>query len=288
MVTVLAIVTLVSLMMTIAFAAVVVKLLRDERRRSDARVTALTELADAARSSIASDEEPAFRPRPAIAPLPVERTESPRVVRVERTDPPRIVEPPPVEPSLPPFEDFELEPSSVVTGSGELFAPRQERSPWLRRLGVVGGIALLAVTIGAAARFAMTPRAGSDAPKQTQTQSSASTPGGLLELLSLDHEQKANTLTISGVVQNPRDGAQLSRIAATAFLFGADGTFLASGRAPLDFTVLRPGDESRFVITVQVTAPVARYRVGFRGEDGRIIGHIDRRGTTTMAHNQGF
>ena len=34
-----------------------------------------------------------------------------------------------------------------------------------------------------------------------------------------------------------------------------------------------------FVISVPVTAPVARYRVGFRGEDGRIIGHVDRRGS---------
>ncbi len=78
-------------------------------------------------------------------------------------------------------------------------------------------------------------------------------------------------------MQNPRDGAVLSKVIATALLFGPDGTFLASGRAPLDFTVLRPGDESGFVINVPVTAPVARYRVGFRSEDGRVIGHIDRR-----------
>ena len=70
---------------------------------------------------------------------------------------------------------------------------------------------------------------------------------------------------------------------ATALLFGADGAFLASGGAPLDFTVLRPGDESPFVIDVPVTAPVARYRVGFRSEDGRVIGHVDRRTAATMA-----
>ena len=66
-------------------------------------------------------------------------------------------------------------------------------------------------------------------------------------------------------------------------LFDSDGTFLASGRAPLDFTVLRPGDESGFVITVPVKAPVARYRVGFRNEDGHVIGHIDRRTAATLA-----
>ncbi len=106
---------------------------------------------------------------------------------------------------------------------------------------------------------------------------------GLLELLSLKQSQEANALTITGLVQNPRDGAVLSKVSATALLFGPDGTFLASGRAALDFTVLRPGDESGFVINVPVTAPVARYRVGFRSEDGRVIGHIDRRTAATMA-----
>ena len=60
-------------------------------------------------------------------------------------------------------------------------------------------------------------------------------------------------------------------------LFGADGAFLASGRAPLDVTHARgratsPASSS----AVAGTAAVARYRVGFRGEDGRIIGHVDR------------
>ena len=102
-------------------------------------------------------------------------------------------------------------------------------------------------------------------------------------MLSLKQTQDTGALTITGLVQNPRDGAVLSKISATALVFGADGTFLASGRAPLDYTVLRPGDESGFVISVPVSAPVARYRVGFRSEDGRVIGHIDRRTATTMA-----
>jgi hypothetical protein len=105
----------------------------------------------------------------------------------------------------------------------------------------------------------------------------------MLDLLSLDHAQKPDVLTITGLVQNPNGGAPLSNIAATAFLFGADGTFLASGRAPLDFASLRPGAETGFVINVPVNVPVARYRVGFRGEDGRIIGHVDRRLSATIA-----
>jgi hypothetical protein len=104
-----------------------------------------------------------------------------------------------------------------------------------------------------------------------------------LELLSLRHSQEEGRLVITGLVQNPRAGVPLSRVIATAFLFSSDGTFLASGRAPLDFSTLAAGDESPFVLTVPVTAPVARYRVGFRAEDGRVIAHIDRRSAGTLA-----
>ena len=55
------------------------------------------------------------------------------------------------------------------------------------------------------------------------------------------------------------------------------------GRAPLDFATLAPGDESPFVLGVPVSGTVARYRVGFRSEDGRVIAHIDRRAAGTLA-----
>ena len=104
-----------------------------------------------------------------------------------------------------------------------------------------------------------------------------------LELVSLRHLQQAQTLTVTGLVQNPRTGAPLSHVVATAFVFGPDGTFLASSRAPLDFTTLAPGDESPFVVTVPVTGAVSRYRIGFRGEDGRVIAHVDKRGPDALA-----
>ena len=54
------------------------------------------------------------------------------------------------------------------------------------------------------------------------------------------------------------------------------GTFAGSGRAPLDFTTLDPGDESPFVVTLPNAAGVGRYRVSFRTEDGAVR-HVDRR-----------
>jgi hypothetical protein len=107
-----------------------------------------------------------------------------------------------------------------------------------------------------------------------------------LELLSLRDSQEDSRLTVTGLVQNPRAGAPLNRVVATAFVFAADGTFLASGRAPLDFSTLAPGDESPFVITIPVKGTVARYRVGFRNEEGHVIGHVDRRSTGTLARSE--
>jgi hypothetical protein len=238
MVTILAVVTSISLVLTLALIVVVMRLLRGDRQRSDARAAALAQLA--------AIDEPA--------------------------DDPRFTVMDPIE-----------EPAAIplAAAPAELFTVREQRSAWPWRLGVVAALALLVVTIGIAFRV-LTP-SKSAATVAAEQQSSSQAASGLLELMSLKHAQQGDALTITGLVKNPRDGQPLSKVTATAFLFAADGTFLASGRAPLDFTVLRPGDESGFVINVPVNGVVARYRLGFRSEDGRIIGHVDRRGASTMA-----
>jgi len=95
--------------------------------------------------------------------------------------------------------------------------------------------------------------------------------------VSMRDARTAGTLTISGLVRNPRTGTLLSRVSVTAYAFDANGAFLASGRALLDVTSLSPGDDSPFLVSVPVTEGVARYRIGFRGEDGRVIAHVDKR-----------
>jgi hypothetical protein len=243
MVTILATVTIVSLILTIALAALVVKLLRDERRRSAARTAALAQMADAA---IDDAEIGAFQ----------NARDSFEHVRID-------------SPAGHPLTTHE-----------ELFAVRESRPAWPRRFAIAVLLAVIGLGIGAAVRLGMpaTPSNASGSAASTGTANA-----GLLELHSLKHAQENDTLTITGLVQNPRDGVPLSKVAATAFLFSADGSFIASGRAPLDFLTLRPGDESGFVINVTVNAPVARYRIGFRDEDGRIIGHVDRRGSNSIA-----
>jgi hypothetical protein len=149
----------------------------------------------------------------------------------------------------------------------DLFAEPERSQAWGWRLGAAGAFALVV----AAAGFLLLG-AGGDGE--------AAAPGpraAALELLSLRHEQQNDSLTITGLVQNRKGGAALSGVAATALAFGPDGTFLAGGRAPLDFSTLGPGDESPFVIVVPVKGIVARYRIGFRDPGNRVVAHVDRR-----------
>jgi hypothetical protein len=62
-----------------------------------------------------------------------------------------------------------------------------------------------------------------------------------------------------------------------AFIFDPSGTFVASERALVDFLILSPGEESPFVVNVTAPGRIGRYRIGFRGEDGAVVGHVDHR-----------
>ena len=152
-----------------------------------------------------------------------------------------------------------------------------EPSPWGRRLGVAVALAL----VFAGVAYVAVPAKSAN----PSTPSAAAPQAPPLELLALNHTQQPSGLTISGTVYNPRGGAPVSQVFAAVVLFGPDGNFLTSARAPLDFTTLRPGEESPFVIAVPVAAAVARYRVGFRSADGAVIAHVDRRADATAAQS---
>jgi hypothetical protein len=257
MTTVLVIITFASLAIAAGMSVVVLRMVREERQRSDARASALAELA----SRDDYDREPLEVPPVG----PARRISEPAPKRV----------PPPIIPEsiVEDGRDLDLH-RHVATGS-ELFAQPERSSPWPGRAVVIGGLAVVAACVGLLllpSRHASTTAAANTANQPAP-----------LELISLKHTQEQNALTISGLVQNPRNGATLSQITATAFLFSADGTFLTSGRAPLDFTALAAGDESPFVINVPVTGAVARYRVSFRDQTGRVIGHIDHRSNAAVA-----
>jgi hypothetical protein len=242
--TLMMIVTLVAVAVAIATSVMAIRLAREERVRSAARVAALTQLAGEF-----TDETPADR--------------TPRID----------------------FADVEINPGFEVAGVSELFTEPSPTSPWARRAPIIAAMAvfvLLAVLLFRPSSNA----SGAGAEPKAATAADANRDPKPLELLSLRHTQDGENLTITGLVQNPRGANPLAKLTATAFFFAADGTFLTSGRAPLDFATLRPGDESGFVISVPAAANVARYRVSFRDENGRVVAHVDRRtGNGALARN---
>ena len=259
----------------LGLGATLVKMLRDERQRSDARVQALMDVAGV--EYLASTvREPADRLVPSHFHAIPEGHERPAAKRAR-----------PVKRAAPAARgsalDLDLNPRAAapVSGIDSMFAEPERRSPWPNRIAVAAACAAIVALLG----FVLLPgsRSGSDT-QQAATGTSGST--APLELLALGHTADADGLTISGIVQNPRGGTALTNVVATASLFASDGAVVANGSAPLDFTQLRPGEESPFVVKVPTPAGVARYRVSFRNDKGAVLGHVDRRGADPVARRQ--
>lgn len=96
-----------------------------------------------------------------------------------------------------------------------------------------------------------------------------------LELLSMRHEREGENLTVTGLVRNPGAPAP-GAIMAVVLAFDREGSFVASGRAPLEFATIKAGDESPFRVTIPGVKEVGRYRVSFRTDSG-VVRHVDRR-----------
>jgi hypothetical protein len=260
------IITSAAAAVAIGMGAVSARVLREERRRTQARLIALVQLS--ANESIAAPPDSGAHACESshVSPAVHSEPEEPMAVSFHaRGHSDR--------------EGVELEPCEV-RGVSQLFSERPTPSPWPGRFVIIAGAAAL---VCAVSLIAWSSNSDSATNGTASAQRAAAPP---LELLSLRHTQTPNSLTVTGLVQNPRGAAALTRVSAVAFLFARDGTLLASGKAPLDFTSLAPGDESAFVITVPVNGTVARYRVSFRSEDGRALAHIDRRHTGTVARTE--
>jgi hypothetical protein len=208
---------------------------------------------------------------PRLAPAAIQQGPAPPVARVARPARPVSV------------DDFEIRPgTAAVSGGSNLFAVGDQPSPWGRRLAVIGGLATVVAALVLGAMYAR-PEERQPAVPVASIAKNAPVETAPLELLSLHHTQDDQRLVISGVVRNPRNAEPVSRVVATAFLFGPDGAILTTSRAPLDLTTLSPGVESPFVVSVPVTGEVSRYRVGFRTEDDRVIAHVDKRAPDALA-----
>jgi hypothetical protein len=222
-------ISLISVALAITMAVMLARIVRAERRRSDARVAALSQMATA---DFLSETEP------------------------------------------------ESEPSAIaVETSDDLFKEPIAASPWSARMAIAAALAFVVILVFAIASLRSTTAgaAASHAAAETTTP---------LELLALGHTQNGASLTVAGRVQNPRGARAVENLTATVFLFGQDGSFLTSGRSPLDVAILEAGVESAFAVTIPVNGVVARYRVSFRDSAGHPVAHVDRRNTPSLARNE--
>lgn len=160
--------------------------------------------------------------------------------------------------------------SSQAVPVAALFESRERDGA--RSVRLAAGVVAAMVVIGA---LVMSSRQSATGPAP-QARAQATVNAAPLELVSMRHERQGGAFVITGFVRNPREGAPVSDLTAVVFVFDKDGSNIASGRAPIDFSTLEPGDGSPFVVNVPTRASVARYRVAFRhGET--IVRHLDKR-----------
>lgn len=231
------VVTIVSLIVAATMSVVASQMVREERRRSEARVAALA--ADINGSEPMSSTSVASDGRRQDLPLHADDALSATA----------LFAPPP---SMPARASL-----AVVVVLGAL---------------VLGAGAALAVVFAGAGSGGSVAADASQAGRARAT----STAPGPLELVALGHERDGDGLTIRGVLRNPASGAELHQLTAVVLLFGHDGTLVGSGRAPVHTGTLGPGNETTFEVSIPSAAGVDRYRVSFRSDE-HVVPHIDLR-----------
>lgn len=278
-------ITVVSLIVAFIMSVTAMRLMRDEKKRSSARVAALSLAAadtGAASALGAFNSEPPAKPVtkapwsapkivPAIVPAPAAQA-------VEVAPPVPVVPPAPSElPLNQPRVQAERQSRDevgITHASGFLGAAEVHREEGGRQKTLAFAAVVLFLVLSGGLVFLMS------GPRGTTAQ--AMGPNAPLELVSLSHQRQNQKLAVSGLVRNPQTGKPIERLSAVVFLFDRTGTFVTSSRANVDFMKLGAGDESPFVVSLDAPATVSRYRVSFRTDEG-IVPHIDRRSATPVA-----
>ena len=240
-------ITLISTTVAIVMSVVAWRASREERRRSDARVSALA--ADIHAAPLDSVDL-VLRPEPAV------------------------------------FHSADRSAPRPAVASDMFATSRRPSSQSRWGIALIAGVLAIAAVAAVAVIFSGESRgaAVSAAGPGTRT---ASSPGGAvrgapqltlpLDLIALGQERDGDRLIVRGVVQNPPGGVELDRLVAVVFGFGKDGEFRTTGQSALPSQALPPGARSSFVVSLPDAADVVRYRVSFRTDD-HVVPHADRRG----------
>ena len=164
----------------------------------------------------------------------------------------------------------------MVPSPTELFAPIAGASASLRPfLATVAA----AVVVLAMVSFVMLFGLPGGAPADPDTGTAQP-----VELLSLAHARQGEYLAITGSIRNPSDGIERGQLSVTATVFDRDGAVVGTGQTPLPVTVLPPGSETLFTISLPDADRINRYRISFmQGQDS--VPHVDRRRPNDQARS---
>lgn len=261
-------ITVVSLIVAFVMSVTAMRLSREEKQRSAARIAALSvaasdDLHGSALQGFSEEQRPAPK-APWSSPASTQRP--PAQVTSLKT---------PASPAELPLNQSRVQPERIETpepvvthASGFLGATEIQRDNGGRQKSLaLAAVGLFVILSGGLVWMMSGPRG---------TTAQAMGPNAPLELVSLTHQRQNDKLAVSGLVRNPVTGAPVERLSAVVFLFDRTGTFITSSRAHVDFLKLGAGDESPFVVSLAAPQTVARYRVSFRTDEG-IVPHVDRR-----------
>ena len=126
------------------------------------------------------------------------------------------------------------------------------------------------VILAAGAVLAVGMSGGSRASRHASAVSATS-----IELVSMRHAMDGETLIVSGLVRNPT-ATTTPALSAVVSVVSRDGRVIAHGESQLDPTVLGPGKETTFRVTVPQVGDPGRYRLAFVN-GSQIVPHVDRR-----------
>ena len=267
-------VTAISLGLASVMGVITFRVLRQERRRFEARVADLSAAADAGPAGADADEEPRWHGE--IGPARRERAQAPEPVRPSAGayD----------EPADPLWTDL------VLTRTADL--PRHAQAAVMPDLFVApepmrsaGRRLILAVGLGSAclvAAFAVVLALNARTSVPATVSPAAAHVALPLELVVLDHARTGSRLSIHGLVRNPSAASAIRQLNAVVFLFDRDGGYLGTRQAPVVERELRPGGESSFEVPVESGGRVARYRLTFRVAAAPVP-HVDRRAVVPPA-----
>lgn len=261
----LATVTVISLSMAFAMGVVTWRLMREERMRSDARVAALMADVERARErGVGGTGRPVSHTTDTARPVPTVE----RPLRRRRPDPATPAPSPAgsAGPGTAPPNAVAVSPTGLfATATGSPALPR-------RVLATVGAAAVVL----AAVSFAMLSNS-------TPIEPGVGTPQPV-ELLSLSHAREGEYLAITGSIRNPQAGIERAQLSVAATVFDRDGTVVGMGQTPLPVTVLAPGGETPFAISLPDADLINRYRISFmQGQTS--VPHVDRRTTGEQARS---